>query len=86
MQARVPFLDKAMLDATMSLDPDQKMIRCAASAIPPRLVRRFISAHSANSAVYAIRKGEETQFVEKWLMRAAFDVAVSLLLWPLISW
>ena len=45
LEARVPFLDSEMLDATMFLDPDVKMIR----------------------------KGEKTQFVEKWLMRAAFD-------------
>ena len=42
LEARVPFLDFEMLDATMFLDPDVKMIR----------------------------KGEKTQFVEKWLMRA----------------
>lgn len=45
LEARVPFLDFEMLDETMFLDPDVKMIR----------------------------KGEKTQFVEKWLMRAAFD-------------
>jgi len=45
LEARVPFLDFDMLDETMFLDPDCKMIR----------------------------KGDDTQFVEKWLMRAAFD-------------
>ena len=45
LEARVPFLDSDMLDATMLLNPDTKMIR----------------------------KGEKTQFLEKWLMRAAFD-------------
>ena len=44
-KARVPFLDKDMIDATMDLNPDFKMIR----------------------------KGESTQFLEKWVMRAAFD-------------
>ena len=45
LEARVPFLDFDVLDATMFLDPDFKMIR----------------------------KGEKNQFVEKWLLRAAFD-------------
>ena len=45
LEARVPFLDKDMLDATMFLDPEFKMYR----------------------------KGAETQFIEKWALRAAFD-------------
>jgi len=45
LEARVPFLDRDMLDATMLLNPDLKMYH----------------------------KGAPTQFVEKWLMRAAFD-------------
>jgi len=45
LEARVPFLDRDMLDLTMSLDPDTKLRRA----------------------------GAETQFVEKWLLRAAFD-------------
>ena len=45
LEARVPFLDCDMLDATMLTHPDFKLIR----------------------------KGEKTQFLEKWLMRAAFD-------------
>jgi asparagine synthase (glutamine-hydrolysing) len=45
LEARVPFLDKDMLDATMLTDPDAKMIR----------------------------KGEETQFLEKWMLREAFN-------------
>ena len=45
LEARVPFLDKDMLDVTMFTSPEYKMIR----------------------------KGEETQYIEKWLLRAAFD-------------
>jgi len=45
LEARVPFLDRDMLDATMLLQPDLKLTT----------------------------KGEPTQFVEKWLLRAAFD-------------
>merc|ERR1719217_212749 len=45
LEARVPFLDKDMLDATMMTDPDYKMIR----------------------------KGEESQFLEKWMLREAFN-------------
>uniref|UniRef100_A0A7S2E451 asparagine synthase (glutamine-hydrolyzing) n=1 Tax=Haptolina brevifila TaxID=156173 RepID=A0A7S2E451_9EUKA len=45
LEARVPFLDKDMLDVTMRTDPEYKMYR----------------------------KGAETQFIEKWLLRAAFD-------------
>merc|ERR1719502_2209293 len=45
LEARVPFLDRDMLDATMLLNPDLKMYR----------------------------PGQETQHIEKWLMRAAFD-------------
>mmetsp|Transcript_24750 Transcript_24750/g.56386 ORF Transcript_24750/g.56386 Transcript_24750/m.56386 type:complete len:402 (-) Transcript_24750:484-1689(-) len=46
LEIRVPFLDKDMLDATMEMAGEHKMIR----------------------------KGDATQFIEKWLMRAAFDV------------
>jgi len=45
LEARVPFLDKDVLDAMMSMAGEHKMVR----------------------------KGEETQHLEKWLMRAAFD-------------
>merc|ERR1711988_138164 len=45
LEARVPFLDKDMLDATMLQHPDTKLIK----------------------------KGAKTQFLEKWLLRAAFD-------------
>jgi len=45
LEARVPFLDKDMLDACMFTAPDYKMIT----------------------------KGEKTQYIEKWLLRAAFD-------------
>jgi len=47
LEIRVPFLDKDMLDATMELEGDVKMVR----------------------------KGGETQHLEKWLLRAAFDTA-----------
>merc|ERR1719230_330109 len=47
LEARVPFLDKEMLDATMRMHPDLKMIH----------------------------KGASTQFLEKWILRAAFDDA-----------
>ena len=45
LEARVPFLDRDMLDATMELDGEFKLRKA----------------------------GEETQFIEKWLLRAAFD-------------
>ena len=45
LEVRVPFLDKKMLDTTMTIDPEFKLRKA----------------------------GEATQFVEKWLMRAAFD-------------
>jgi len=45
LEARVPFLDRDMMDATMFTDPEFKMYR----------------------------KGAESQFIEKWLLRAAFD-------------
>jgi asparagine synthase (glutamine-hydrolysing) len=45
LEARVPFLDRDMLDLTMGLDPSTKLRR----------------------------SGAETQFIEKWLLRAAFD-------------
>ena len=45
LEVRVPFLDKKMLDTTMTIDPEFKLRKA----------------------------GEESQFVEKWLMRAAFD-------------
>merc|ERR1719284_56678 len=45
LEARVPFLDKDMLDVMMSMKGEHKMVQ----------------------------KGAETQFIEKWLMRAAFD-------------
>jgi len=45
LEARVPFLDKDMLDVTMYTSPEYKMYR----------------------------KGDETQYIEKWLLRAAFD-------------
>ena len=44
-EARVPFLDKDVMDVIMDINPDFKMIH----------------------------KGESTQFLEKWVMRAAFD-------------
>jgi len=46
LEVRVPFLDRGMLDATMTLDPDFKLTR----------------------------KGEKTQFLEKWALREAFNV------------
>jgi len=46
LEIRVPFLDKDMLDATMEIAGEHKMIT----------------------------KGQPTQYLEKWLMRAAFDV------------
>jgi len=45
LEARVPFLDKDMLDVMMSMAGEHKMVR----------------------------KGESTQQLEKWLMRAAFE-------------
>jgi len=45
LEARVPFLDRDMLDATMELDGEFKLRKA----------------------------GEETQFIEKWPLRAAFD-------------
>jgi len=45
LEARVPFLDRDMLDVTMLLDPEFKLRKA----------------------------GEKTQFIEKWLLRAAFD-------------
>ena len=45
LEARVPFLDKDMLDVTMSTHPDHKLYK----------------------------RGAPTQFIEKWLLRAAFD-------------
>ena len=45
LEARVPFLDRDMLDATMELDGEVKLRKA----------------------------GEKTQFIEKWLLRAAFD-------------
>ena len=58
LEARVPFLDRDMLDATMLLDPELKMYR----------------------------KGAETQFVEKWLLRAAFDTPDEPFLPPEVLW
>jgi asparagine synthase (glutamine-hydrolysing) len=46
LEARVPFLDRDVLDVVMSTHPDFKMYR----------------------------QGEPTQFIEKWIFRAAFDV------------
>ena len=45
LEARVPFLDREVLDVVMRTHPEYKMYK----------------------------KGEPTQFVEKWLLRAAFD-------------
>ena len=45
LEARVPFLDKDMLDAAMFTDGEYKMVH----------------------------KGEKTQHLEKWMLRAAFD-------------
>jgi len=58
LEARVPFLDKDMLDATMFTSAEFKMIR----------------------------KGEPTQFLEKWLLRAAFDTPDSPYLPKEVLW
>eukprot|EP00308_Calcidiscus_leptoporus_P021483 CAMPEP_0119355048 /NCGR_PEP_ID=MMETSP1334-20130426/3960_1 /TAXON_ID=127549 /ORGANISM="Calcidiscus leptoporus, Strain RCC1130" /LENGTH=629 /DNA_ID=CAMNT_0007368771 /DNA_START=16 /DNA_END=1905 /DNA_ORIENTATION=- len=49
LEARVPFLDRDVLDVIMRIDPDRKLIRKHA------------------------QKGDE-QYLEKWLLRKAFDV------------
>ena len=58
LEIRVPFLDKDMLDATMSAAGEHKMVR----------------------------KGAETQHLEKWLLRKAFDTPDSPFLPSEVLW
>ena len=58
LEARVPFLDRDVLDVVMSTHPDFKMYR----------------------------QGEPTQFIEKWIFRAAFDVPAQPYLPKAVLW
>jgi len=58
LEVRVPFLDKDVLDVTMSIDGTNKMVT----------------------------KGQPKQFVEKWMMRAAFDTPDSPFLPDEVLW
>ena len=86
VEARVPFLDKDFMEVVMSLDPDSKLIRKGQVPPPPCHTRCCRSAaHSmlqVSRCAFSVTVGDErvlcclaqeTQFIEKWVMRAAFD-------------